>query len=1209
MRVRLSSNYTKQLFATMFAVAFILLGVCIGSDNAKQVYAAEVTTTAHESGKFVYATYADKDEVKNYLGKSAPGTKEGYLFAGWYTDEDCTQTIKNAKEVDEATTSIFYAKYVPENVLSTKVQISLDDISTTDEYDTRNMRFVSSVDDLTYGQVGFALKYQEKDSTTWRTFKNEGTYVFTRIVAAEGNDDYKFSPKVVNTKSEYFITATWKGANETGLTNDTSEGATTDFNTGYYVRAYWVTMDGVTVYGPVRYVSVNDGLNTNIINVAVKGAPTTTVGDSVDVSGYTDATGTVAYHDGTYSHVRIDLGAGVNRSAVLKSVTRFTVDGKQVDYRNLYTKYVGTTASEDTSWYTVYGAKTNGEYVIATSADLYGLKTIVNGKTQYFADDTIYVIADIEVNKGIASPTGWSTSYTEDGEAKIGTDYGWTQIGNTTAVYFQGIFDGQGHTISGVHGTFNNSYFGMFGLIGKDTKLKNFELKNSYFYHNDYGHATGSIVGASMGGTIENVHSYAHVYKTSTRAVGNCDYVGGIVGRQYTNPLTITNCSYEGTLTTDRPYAGGILGGFSSSSATIQECKFGGKIYSSGTYAGYTGGIVGGNTQTATIIDCESSGYIESAKAQTGGLVGANTNSLTITGSKFTGSIKSTADQAGGLVGVNTKTATITNCLSSGSIESSAIIIGGLAGDTQTGSLTIEDSLFSGTITCTKESTNAGIIATGGLVGRVYTGTISITSSLNSGEVEFDATKLQGPTAYGRVIGYYRTNATGQTINKVYFTKEGKNSTEPGYGVANTALCWAVDESDILGKYAYFNTSLDFGEEGKWALVAEGTPVLKTFTDEVPALPVVPEDVNIDWYKGVESTTYTMGSSEAGNDANVKSLKGLAYLVSEGITFDGKTVNLGSDIELNTSAPTTNAEWDTYIKENDPTEWKAIGTHTYEFAGIFDGGMHSIEGIYMDNNTYGTGFFRSTASGSTIKNLKIENSYFNAKTNDNYAYVGSVVANCAGNLENIYSNAVVKTAGHYVGGIAGQLWDSNSSASARIVLSNCWFDGEVSVTGKNNCGGIVGAVTNGYWTIQDCLNTGNINLSGTCSWIGGIGGRLTNSKARWNGTNDVETAQGALVMTNCLNIGTITYDTYKDSIGSVFGEVHSSVRFENVYATNESCAAGIGKVPATVTSTGTLVDKANITGESASTNFLPLSADDTAWVVTETTPILKIFNN
>ena len=65
--------------------------------------------------------------------------------------------------------------------------------------------------------------------------------------------------------------------------------------------------------------------------------------------------------------------------------------------------------------------------------------------------------------------------------------------------------------------------------------------------------------------------------------------------------------------------------------------------------------------------------------------------------------------------------------------------------------------------------------------------------------------------------------------------------------------------------------------------------------------------------------------------------------------------------------------------------------------------------------------------------------------------MGSGVANCAGNLENIYSNAVVKTAGHYVGGIAGQLWDSNSSASARIVLSNCWFDGEVSVTGKNNC--------------------------------------------------------------------------------------------------------------------------------------------------------------
>ena len=140
--------------------------------------------------------------------------------------------------------------------------------------------------------------------------------------------------------------------------------------------------------------------------------------------------------------------------------------------------------------------------------------------------------------------------------------------------------------------------------------------------------------------------------------------------------------------------------------------------------------------------------------------------------------------------------------------------------------------------------------------------------------------------------------------------------------------------------------------------------------------------------------------------------------------------------------------------------------------------------------------------------------------------------------------------------------------------------------------------------MQDCLNTGNINLSGNCSWIGGIGGRLTSSKQRWNGTNDVETALGALVMKNCLNIGTVT-NASSTTIGSVFGQVTSSISFTNVYSTKESYTTGIGTGTATVT----LVDKANITGENALANFVPLSADDTAWVVTETTPILKIFNN
>ncbi len=772
MRVRLSNNFIKQLVAAMFAVAVILLGVYVGSGDAKSVHAEDWVEDA--SGKFGYVTYKSKDTVKEYVGNKAPETKAGYVFAGWYMDAKCTEAIKNDAQVNETNGTTFYAKYVPEGVLSTKAQISENIGGDTD---TRTMRFVSSVDELNYQTVGFALKYQENNSNEWQAFRNEGKYVFSRIEANTDTAEYKFSPKVVDTKSEYFITATWKGADELGLTNGT--GTTTDFNTNYYVRAYWVTMDGVTVYGPVRYVSVNDGLNSNIINVAVKGA--TTQSGTVSVSGYEGATGTVAYHDGTYSHVRIDLGTGKDRSAVLKSVTKFTVDGKDVYYRNLYTKYDGTTASVDTSWYSVYGQNA-GDYVIATSADLYGLPALTNPEDGYrFANQTVYVIADIEVNKGTATPTGWNGAG--------GTAYPWTPI-----IEFYGTFDGQGHKIEGIQVQQSSSYCGFFGYTnsGENVVIKNFRLENSYFGQSA-GYGLGSIVGYGKGGTIQNVYSDAYVNKSGSAGF----YSGGIVGYNTTSPITIENCCYEGTLTTSRAAGGGILGKAEQATADIKDCI-------------------------------------------------------------MTGTINTSANEIGGIVGTAATTVT---------------------------KLTITDCLFDGTINI---DTNiaAGTKYIGGIVG-TNKAPCDITTCLNSGE--FTYTGSATINGICRAVGV--NSHASMYINQVYFTNEGFNGGEDYYSsvtMTKTPLVYKVAEADISGKYAFFNTSLNFDENGKWALVADGTPVLKTFAAEVPALPEVPEDVNIDWYKGVESSTYTLGDSANENDANVNALKGLSYLVSEGITFAGK---------------------------------------------------------------------------------------------------------------------------------------------------------------------------------------------------------------------------------------------------------------------------------------------------------------------------------
>ena len=1182
MKVRLSNVFIKQLVATMFAVAFILLGVCFGSSDAERVYAADVVTTPHESGKFEYVAFTDADVVKSYLGNSAPGTKEGYVFAGWYTDEACTEAIKNSTQVDEATTSTFYAKYISENVLSTKVQISAASTNAEEgSVDTRNMRFVSSVDELNYRAVGFALKYKENGSDTWTKFKTEGKVVFSRIKANVATDEYKFSPKVVDTKSEYFMTAIWKGADKNGLT----DGTTTDFDTNYYVRAYWVTMDGVTVYGPVRYVSVNDGLNTNIINVAVKGA--TTESGTVEVSGYEGATGTVAYHDGTYSHVRIDLGTGKDRSVVLKSVTRFTVEGKAVDYRNLYTKYTGT-GTEDTSWYDVYGNKA-GEYVIATSADLYGFVSVVNTPKFYFllgdVKSIVYMVADIEVNKGTASPTGWSLDYSEDGVTKTGTDYKWTGIGTGSNV-FKGIFDGQGHTISGINGTnglFYNSY--------STTEIKNVNLTNTYLVPPQNG--SGSIVSLASGGKIENVCSDAFINNTSRF------WVGGIVGAQNTanTVLTMQDCSYSGTITTAKAATGGIIGKNTSGTANITECRFSGSINAKDINE--IGGLVGTNSTTLTITDCESSGSI-TAGWYTGGFVGKNENSLTITGCEYLGSINSTQHQSGGLVGINNQSLTITDCKSSGSIETSGTQFGGLVGlNNSNGSLEITDCLFDGNIYIT----GSGFKAIGGLVGKNLGSTLNITTCLNSGTLTNSGG--QSVTAVCRLVGV-NSNAN-MKLDKAYYTNEGFNGTSSYYSevtLATTQTCIEVARTAVAGNLAFFNTVL-FKDSDRWALVLDdettevdesSTPVLKTFADKVPNEPEIPENVDVDWYIGVYNKQFTICNNDD-NDANVKELYGLAYLVNEqGIAFDSCTVTMQKDVTVNAG---TVESWESNDFAN-LTKWAPIGVGSTAFAGTFDGGNHAIKGIYISSSEQGTGLFRSTATGSTIQNLKLEDSYIKSTSQ----YVGSIVGICGGNIKNVSSDATIIGSDWYVGGLVGGVTSNNvtidsscfsgqvtssffvggiigcvDATGCTINITNCYSTGTVTGSG-NGVGGVLGYSTNCTVNMENCLNAGKVSTGD--AGAGGLLGR--------NGS------YSAMKISYCLNRGTIEGSKWS---GSVVGWWQSgTVTATSVYGTG-TIAVGNDKA----LTNATMVDIKNITVSDTVTvegireTLSGLFGEDTIWTI------------
>jgi uncharacterized protein (UPF0297 family) len=97
----------------------------------------------------------------------------------------------------------------------------------------------------------------------------------------------------------------------------------------------------------------------------------------------------------------------------------------------------------------------------------------------------------------------------------------WLPIGDnsTTSNRFSGTFDGNGFAISNLNiNRVSVSYIGMFGYVEGGT-IRNLGLRSGDIAGRDY---TGSIIGLTNNGLIENTYSYLNVKGRN--------YVGGIVG-------------------------------------------------------------------------------------------------------------------------------------------------------------------------------------------------------------------------------------------------------------------------------------------------------------------------------------------------------------------------------------------------------------------------------------------------------------------------------------------------------------------------------------------------------------------------------------------------------------------------------------------------------------------------------------------------------
>ncbi len=358
----------------------------------------------------------------------------------------------------------------------------------------------------------------------------------------------------------------------------------------------------------------------------------------------------------------------------------------------------------DTGWYDSEAT----EMHISTAEELAGLAQLVNnGHTM--TGQTIILDNDIVLND-VSNYENWETETPENK---------WTPIGNDTPYYFDGTFDGNEHTLSGLY--INKShqyteysmedgdcilYVGLFGHSGSNSTIKNTICDFSYIKNN--------------------------IYSYNTRTATKIAYVGGICGLD--DGGSINHCNFSGTVTS-RNY----IRTESYNKAEIETLNS-------------VGGICGYATENSIISNCISAGFV-------------NCYSYANSRPSYTGS--STADAssyAGGVCGYMDK-GSIISCGNSSLVSSTATAYktsstsssacaGGICGRAQLTSVTH----------CYNKNTISGVLS-GGILGSAASPAIS--NCYNHGEINNNTENIGDYELRGGICGVAGKDIITST-NKVY---------------------------------------------------------------------------------------------------------------------------------------------------------------------------------------------------------------------------------------------------------------------------------------------------------------------------------------------------------------------------------------------------------------------------------------------------------
>ena len=324
-----------------------------------------------------------------------------------------------------------------------------------------------------------------------------------------------------------------------------------------------------------------------------------------------------------------------------------------------------------------------GPYLIYTANQLAGLAQLVNNGAS-FKNKTITQADDIDL-----------------------FDYqNWTPIG-TKSNPFQGIFDGDGHTVTGLSVTTSEWIsVGLFGNVEGAT-VRHLGVEDAVIVGIMNA---GGVVGELFSGSVINCYSTGSVHGGYDGTGG----VGGVIG--LVRNSNVTSC-------------------FSTAIANGEE---------------NVGGVIGKLYDSRNLTKCYSTGRVNGSK-KVGGVVGWVHNNCKVTTCYFTGSV-SGVTRVGGVAGLVVNSSGLINCYSTAEVRGSQYV-GGVAGF-------VDGNGIMGVKDCAALNPSVNGRDAGRVVG--YVNNSSITSCLAWSDMRLNGSSVSGVSNSNKNGG----NITARALNK-----------------------------------------------------------------------------------------------------------------------------------------------------------------------------------------------------------------------------------------------------------------------------------------------------------------------------------------------------------------------------------------------------------------------------------------------------------